>query len=1000
MRSRIVPALLLCAGLSLLLFIAGNVHAQAGDEALVATLSSTGHEEAHSVAFSPDGKQLAVGGTSGVYLFHTSQLSSAGFIETGAWARSLAFIPGSNTLAAGLFDSSIKLWSMPEAQMVRSIDGPAQWVWSISVSRDGSLIASGWGDEALRVFRTADGSPVMTIDQGATGVRAVAISPDGSLVAAGLGDNTVRVWRVADGSMVHTLSGHEDWVRGVAFSPDGKLIASAAFDRTVRIWDAASGQLVHTLTGATTSVLSVAFSPDGSMVASGSENDARLWRVTDGALLQVLQGHADFGFVYAVAFSPDGSSLATAAADNTVRLWDLKKLLAEPLVKAPSGTEEEHIETPDCRQCHHPRGQALPPRITVLRCEGCHAGGANLEWCPGLGRAADATMPPLRYTTYQGKAGVAAGGDGIAVVIASPSNGETLYAKHGIAAPAVVAGQVYSGKDPAQQMQVQLEVWSGGQQSATLTTTLSENGQFKFNLGINPQGAIPYIAKPNASDCLPCHEDYRPQAEMPAGEVRLRVTISTANGDQASDERWIHVDTSGQAALPITVLDSATNKPLSGILVDAATVLYGWRDRFGHGTTAAGGNTQIDLEALAQGTTSYSLSIRRQVVDGVLYTAQPVQVQFAPGTSNPAGVTLHVTGQQGQVTGALEGASASNGLKVWAVQLPAGPAFEAPVIADNTFTFDPIPVSRYALSADVPQLAAQGLAAQSQSIDLSETPATTAALRATQARVLSGHITAQDGTAIPFAWITVNGKGPAQPLDATAGSYILAPLAADASFVTVSAPGYYAETRHIEPAQMSLDVQLTAMPETKTVAWGSGRIVVTGQTPATVDGNNIELTRGWLWGEGGGTRPLTISLTGVQISIPAGRFALEQMPGELGWLYLYAGKAQVTFDGQAPLDLQAGDMLALDAAARPFPMGQTAFLALHASSAESPVGERIQPTFGARLANWLEKAGVGVAQSITFITYIISLVALFTIPLIGVFWFIKRRNRANPQEKH
>ena len=66
----------------------------------------------------------------------------------------------------------------------------------------------------------------------------------------------------------------------------------------------------------------VAFSPDGEVLAAGNAwYEVRWWRVADGELLRVVEGHKDS--VNSVAFSPDGSLLVSGSLDGAVRLWQV-----------------------------------------------------------------------------------------------------------------------------------------------------------------------------------------------------------------------------------------------------------------------------------------------------------------------------------------------------------------------------------------------------------------------------------------------------------------------------------------------------------------------------------------------------------------------------------------------------------------------------------------------------------------------------------------------------
>ncbi len=122
--------------------------------------------------------------------------------------------------------------------------------------------------------------------------------------------------------LLKILEGHSGFVWSVTFSPDGKLVASGGSDQTIRLWDVTDGQIVRMLElrGFMNSANAVAFSPDGERIAVGG-NDGQIWvwRVADGSSTTVLRGHT--AAVTSVAFSPDGRSMASASNDTTVRLW-------------------------------------------------------------------------------------------------------------------------------------------------------------------------------------------------------------------------------------------------------------------------------------------------------------------------------------------------------------------------------------------------------------------------------------------------------------------------------------------------------------------------------------------------------------------------------------------------------------------------------------------------------------------------------------------------------
>jgi WD40 repeat protein len=279
-----------------------------------------------SIAFSPDGKMLALGSNDyAVRLLDIATGQELCLLNGHAdRVSSMTFSPDGKKLATGSVDRTIKLWDVATGQELLTLKGHVKDISSVAFSPNGKILVSGSADNSVMLWDVTltQQSFLLRANEERQKVVSVAFSPDGKTIASGGFDGAVKLWDVATGQMIRQFKEHEFVIFSVAFSSDGKMLASGSSEGHIHLRDVTSNQEPRKLKVASPLVISVAFSPDGKTLASGDySGNVTMWDVATGNELNILKGHSKP--VRSIAFSPDGKRLASGSWDRTVKLWDL-----------------------------------------------------------------------------------------------------------------------------------------------------------------------------------------------------------------------------------------------------------------------------------------------------------------------------------------------------------------------------------------------------------------------------------------------------------------------------------------------------------------------------------------------------------------------------------------------------------------------------------------------------------------------------------------------------
>lgn len=281
------------------------------------------HRVIHAMAWSPDGRQLAVCPDSGsveVWDVLKNTLIKE-FSSVNAHFYCADWSPDGKRIAVGRRESGRVILDAASLKIEIELDRPAR---SLDFSDNSKWLATG-NDDLVQVWEISNRKLRYEIDlKPATpetrtpSIYSIKFSPDGrSLVVTG--DHTSVIDLSGDHSRAHllkTADGEPLDSYGISFNLDGSQFVTAGFSRA-RLWDAGTRKLLRDYPDE--SGFAVDFSPDGESLAFALRR-LGIFDVTTGLDRNPRAAHRRV--VLDSAMSPDGQSAYTIATGPTIRKWD------------------------------------------------------------------------------------------------------------------------------------------------------------------------------------------------------------------------------------------------------------------------------------------------------------------------------------------------------------------------------------------------------------------------------------------------------------------------------------------------------------------------------------------------------------------------------------------------------------------------------------------------------------------------------------------------------
>ena len=308
-----------------------------------------------------DGTQLLVQRRSDLNtsfeLWSLNDASISATLEVAGTPALVSLDATGDRIAIADYDRAVRVWDIHSGELLTQIDLAAQ-PSHIELTAGGRVMGAVFSEEGASLWRV-DGSAQLIFEEFSAGEWQLAFSPSGTKALVGRPDHGFQVYSTSDGQLLGPALGSGDAAGGgslLGFSADEQTIVTGGPNSTARFWhtpaassdgDLQSGDFDHVWPPAGDAV--AVATPDAMTIIIGDrQGDVHMLSANGGrgAILAESEDISFFGHSQAVRIlrvSADGATVASAAADNSIRVWNTATGLPQPFFADVTGNPIEHI---------------------------------------------------------------------------------------------------------------------------------------------------------------------------------------------------------------------------------------------------------------------------------------------------------------------------------------------------------------------------------------------------------------------------------------------------------------------------------------------------------------------------------------------------------------------------------------------------------------------------------------------------------------------------------